>query len=132
VNALCGLWPTPRRFVAVILDHGHPTPPIALAQTPAARAGLVQWLADRHLTGLALSDAMACDPIVTLALDAQLTVWLVPATLLEAIRTATGFTQRPAKYTAALLARWPSTPALRPYLRRLTDSTPEPNQLCLL
>ena len=52
--------------------------------------------------------------------------------LLEAIRTATGFTQRPAKYTAALLARWPSIPALRPYLRHLATQKPEPKQLCLL
>ena len=120
MNALCGLWPTPKRFIAVILERDNPRPPIALAQTHAARVGLVQWLADQPMTGLVLTDAMACDPIVA------------PATLLEAIRTATGFTNRPAKYTAALLARWPNIPALRPYLRQLTALTPEPNQLRLL
>ena len=132
MNSLCGLWPTPKRFIAVILERDHPRPPIALAQTHAARVGLVQWLADQPMTGLVLTDAMACDPIVALTLEAQLTVWLAPTTLLEAIRTATGFTNRPAKYTAALLARWPNIPALRPYLRQLTALTPEPNQLRLL
>ncbi len=110
MNALCGLWPTPKRFIAVILERDNPRPPIALAQTHAARVGLVQWLADQPMTGLVLTDAMACDPIVALALEAPLTVWLAPTNLLEAIRTATGFTNRPAKYNPPCSRAGPTYP----------------------
>ena len=50
---------------------------------------------------------------------------------IEAIRLAAGLTTRPLKQTATLLARWPSAPALRPFLRRLNTARPT-NQLSLL
>jgi hypothetical protein len=58
-------------------------------------------------------------------------VWIAPSALLEAIRLAAGLTTRPLKQTAALLARWPTAPALRPFLQRLAVS-PQPHQLSLL
>lgn len=115
----CGLWRTPRRLLAVVLDeHGRSRPPISIARTDNARWGLLLWLQSKGHRDLVLTDALARgDPIGRMALAQGVRVWLVPTPVVEDVRQATELTTRPAKYTAALLARWPGAPALRSYLR---------------
>ncbi len=131
---LCGLWPGPRRATAVLFDPGGKLqPPLSLANTDPARAALLAWLAEKPAS-LVIPDTRLAQPFLhqlTRAGHPPLAVWIAPRDLLEAIRLATGLTTRAPKHTAALLARWPTSNALRPFLRRLTAS-PHPNQLPLL
>ena len=115
----CGLWRTPRRLLAVVLDeHGHPRPPISVALTDDARWGLLVWLQSKGHREVVLTDALARgDPIGRIALTLGVRLWVVPASVVEGVRQATELTKRPPKHTAALLARWPGAPALRSYLR---------------
>ncbi len=115
----CGLWRTPRRLLAVVLDdHGHPRPPISVALADDARWGLLVWLQSKGHRDVVLTDALARgDPIGRIALTLGVRLWVVPASVLEGVRQATALTKRPPKHTAALLARWPAAPALRSYLR---------------
>ena len=133
-TTLCGLWPGPRRATAVLFDPpGTLRPPVSLVNTEPARSALLIWLADQPAT-LVIPDTPLAQPFLhPLSRPAQppLAVWLAPRELLEAIRLATGLTTRAPKHTAALLARWPTSNALRPFLRRLTASR-HPNQLPLL
>ncbi len=80
---------------------------------------------------LVIPDTLLAAPCLNHAIQIPVAVWIAPSPLLEAIRLAAGLTTRPPKQTAALLARWPTAPALRPFLRQLTDS-PHPHQLALL
>ena len=131
---LCGLWPGPRRATAVLLDPGGTLqPPLSLANTEPARSALLAWLAEQPAS-LVIPDTRLAQPFLNQLSRADqppLAVWLAPRDLLEAIRLATGLTTRAPKHTAALLARWPTSIALRPFLRRLTAS-PHPDQLPLL
>lgn len=130
---LCGLWPTPRHLIAVIVDEtGHPHPPLTVAHTEAARTALVQWLADQHLHALVLTDDLDSHPLVELATNAGLRVWIAPRKLLDAIRAVARLNKRPHRYTAALLARWPTSCVLRPHLRHVEKPHPHPDQLQLL
>lgn len=115
----CGLWRSPRRLLAVVLDeHGRPRPPISIALTDDARLGLLAWLQSKGLRNLVLTDALARgDPIGRMALALDIRLWVVPAQVVEDVRQATELNRRAPKYTAALLARWPGAPALRSYLR---------------
>lgn len=131
---LCGLWPGPRRATAVLFDPGDKLrPPLSLANTEPARSALLAWLAEQP-AALVIPDNRLAQPFLnplSRAAPSPLAVWLAPSDLLEAIRLATGLTTRAPKHTAALLARWPTCHALRPFLRRLAAS-PHPNQLPLL
>ncbi len=131
---LCGLWPGPRRATAVLfVPGGQLQPPLSLANTEPARSALLTWLAEKPAS-LVIPDTRLAQPFLnqlTQAGHPPLAVWLAPRDLLEAIRLATGLTSRAPKHTAALLARWPTSHALRPFLRRLTAS-PRPEQLPLL
>lgn len=129
--SVCGLWSTPKRWIAVIVDDtGHPRPPITVAQTPEACAGLLAWLATTAIDALVLSDRSAA--IIELARAASLHVQIAPQELLDAIRRAAGVTQRPHRHTATLLARWYLSPALRPYLREIPAPCHHPAQIPLL
>ncbi len=131
---LCGLWPGPRRATAVLFDLGGQLhPPLSLANTDPARSALLVWLAEKPAS-LVIPDTRLAQPFLnqlTQAGHPALTVWLAPRDLVEAIRLVTGLTTRAPKHTAALLARWPTSHVLRPFLRRLT-ATPRPDQLLLL
>lgn len=115
----CGLWRTPRRLLAVVLDdRGHSRPPISIALTDDARWGLLIWLQSKGHREVVLTDALARgDPIGRMALTLGLRLWVVPAPVVQGVRQAADLTRRAPKHTAALLARWPGVPALRPYLR---------------
>ena len=129
--AFCGLWPGPRRATAVLFDtltqHQRA---LSLANTALAHTTLLEWLAQQN-AHLVIPDTLLTAPCLNQAGQIPLAVWVAPSPLLEAIRLATGFTTRAPKQTAALLARWPTAPALRPFLRRLTAASPS-GQLSLL
>jgi hypothetical protein len=130
----CGVWPGPRRATAVLFDPaGTRQAPLSLANTDPARSALLTWLADKPAS-LVIPDTRLAQPFLNQLSQADqppLAVWLAPRDLLEAIRLATGLTTRAPKHTAALLARWPTSNALRPFLRRLI-AAPHPDQLPLL
>jgi hypothetical protein len=115
----CGLWRTPRRLLAVVLDdEGDPRPPISVALTDDARWGLLVWLQAKGCRDVVLTDALARgDPIGRMAVTLGVRLWTLPTSIVEGVRQATELAKRPPKHTAALLARWPSAPALRVYLR---------------
>ena len=133
-TTLCGLWPGSRRATAVLFNpEGKRLLPLSLANTEQARAALFAWLAEQPVP-LVIPNTLLAQPFLnhlSRAGYAPRAVWLAPSDLLEAIRLATGLTTRAPKHTAALLARWPTSNALRPFLRRLTTSR-YPDQLPLL
>ena len=103
---------------------------LSLANTALAHTTLLDWLAE-HNAHLVIPDTLLAQPGLHHPNPIPVAVWIAPSPLLEAIRLAAGLTTRPSKHTAALLARWPTAPALRPFLRRFTASHP-PDQLSLL
>lgn len=103
---------------------------LSLANTAPAHTTLLDWLA-QHNAHLVIPDTLLAAPCLNQASPIPVAVWIAPSPLLEAIRLAAGLTTRPHKHTAALLARWPTAPALRPFLRRLTASS-HAHQLALL
>ena len=129
--AVCGLWSGPRRSAAVLIDSGtHRQFALSLANTALAHTTLLDWLAEQNAQ-LVIPDTLSGAPFLDQARQTPLVVWIAPSALLEAIRLAAGLTTRPLKQTAALLARWPSASALRPFLRRLNTARPA-DQLSLL
>lgn len=129
----CGIWRTPRRLVAVVVDdHGKARAPIAVALTDDARWGLLVWLHAKGVSELVVTDELASsDTVVAMAMTLGICPWLAPAQVVEGIRRATGLTDRPAKFSAAMLARWRAISALRPYLRAASPDINE-RQLALL
>ena len=128
---LCGLYSGPRRSAAVLFDPVTQRQLVlSLANTEQARATLLDWLAEQG-AHLVIPDTLLAQPGLHHPNQIPVAVWIAPSALLEAIRFTTGLTTRAPKHTAALLARWPTAPALRPFLRRLTASR-HPEQLSLL
>ena len=129
--AFCGLWPGSRRATAVLFDtltqHQRA---LSLANTTLAHTTLLDWLVE-HNAHLVIPDTLLAAPCLNQASQIPIAVWIAPSPLLEAIRLAAGLTTRPPKHTAALLARWPTAPALRPFLRPLITSR-LPDQFSLL
>jgi hypothetical protein len=129
--SFCGLGSGPRRCTAVLCDPlTERQLSLSLANTALAHTTLLDWLA-AHNAHLVIPDTLLAQPCLNQASQTPVAVWVAPSALLEAIRLAAGLTTRAPKQTAALLARWPSAPALRPFLRRL-DASPRPHQLALL
>jgi hypothetical protein len=124
---VAALWPARHKLLTVIVDEsGRSGAPIDAARTRESASALITWL-DMTVDVLVLSDAH--DALVELARAASsLTLELAPHELLEAIRRVAGFTHRPQRDTAAFLARWPLTPALRRHLRRSPSATPGRNR----
>ena len=127
----CGLWLGAQRLVAVIVeDDGQLQRPIHAARTPEACAALLAWLSTREVHTLVTSERNHM--LIAQAHAAHLPVQLVPHELLEAIRAVAGYTRRPHRDSAALLARWPLTPGLRNPLRECRAPGPAAEQLLLL
>jgi hypothetical protein len=103
---------------------------LSLANTALAHTMLLDYLAQRN-AHLVIPDTLLAAPCLNQASQIPVAIWVAPSPLLEAIRLTTGLTARPSKHTAALLARWPTAPALRSFLRRLTAACPS-DQLSLL
>ena len=128
--SVCGLWQGTRRLIAVIGDDdGTLRSPITAPATPDNASHLLAYLATVGIDVLILAERT--HTLITQAHALGLHVRIVPHDLLEAIRTATGLTQRPPRDTACLLARWYQTPALRLHLRTFHQPTAAKQQLAL-
>jgi hypothetical protein len=114
----CGLWPTPRRLVAVVLDaEDAPCETLTVARSEDGRGALGLWLHPRA-DHVVLTDELArAAPWALWARALGLQVWVAPAVMVHSVRQVAALADRSAKHSAALLARWPRAPALRPYLR---------------
>jgi hypothetical protein len=126
----CGLWQGTRRLAAVIANEdGSLQPPLTSPATPDHARLLLDYLVTAGIDTLILAERSHV--LITLASARNLNVRLVPNDLFSAILHATALNHRPPGHTASLLARWPSTPALRPLLRELRPAAPQKNQLPL-
>lgn len=127
----CGVWPTSRGLVAVLVDSAGRSRSFSVALTDDARWGLSRRLAAVG-ADLVLDQALLeADRIAYVARRAGVTVWIAGPPLVGALRAAAGLTQRGARPSAALLARLPAIPWLRSLLRRL-ESPDDQRQIPLL
>jgi hypothetical protein len=123
----CGIMPTSKRLVAVVLDDaGRARKPIHAASSKAAAEALVEYLVEEIHAEIVLVEILATEPI-GLASAATGRLWIAPTNLVETVRRAAALSPR---RTAAMLARLPRDPALRSQLRR--KAAPDPKQLALL
>ena len=115
----CGVWPRHRGLVAVLLDDAGHIRSSSIASTDDARSGLACWLAAAG-ADLVLDEALLrTDPMASLARRSGVTVWIVAEPLVTALRLAAGVAHRGPRPSAAILARLPAIPWLRPHLRQL-------------
>jgi len=127
----CGVWPTSRGLVAVLIDSAGRARSFSIADSDDARWGLSQRLAAVG-ADLVLDQALLeSNRIADVARRAGLTVWIAAPPLVAALRCAAGITHRGARPSAALLARLPAVPWLRSLLRRLEQPDDE-RQITLL
>ena len=127
----CGVWPTSRGLVAVLIDAAGRARSFSVADSDDARWGLSQRLAAVG-ADLVLDEALLeSSRIAAVARRAGLTVWIAAPPLVGALRCAAGITRRGARPSAALLARLPAVPWLRSLLRRLEPPDDE-RQITLL
>jgi hypothetical protein len=127
----CGVWPTSRGLVAVLIDSAGRARSFSVADSDDARWGFSQRLADVG-ADLVLDQALLeSNRIADVARRAGLTVWIAAPPLVGALRASAGITHRGARPSAALLARLPAIPWLRSLLRRL-EQTDDHRQITLL
>ena len=127
----CGVWPTSRGLVAVLVDHAGRARSLSVADTDEARWALSQHLAAAG-ADLVLDEALLeRDRIARAALGAGVTVWIAGPPLVASLRAAADVARRGARPSAALLARLPAIPWLRSLLRRLEPPDDE-RQISLL
>ena len=127
----CGVWPHHRGLVAVLLDDAGHLRSSSIALTDDARSGLACWLAAAG-ADLVLDEALLkADPIALLARRSGVTVWIVAQPLVTALRLAAGVAHRGPRPSAAILARLPAIPWLRPHLQQL-DRDEDDRQILLL
>lgn len=123
-----GLWPAPKRLVAVGLDdRGRQARPIAARRTDAARHAMLDYLASLPAADIVVAQALLDSDLAPQCFGDVLrsrdrTVWIAPAQLAEAIAAAAGQRASPPKL-AAILARLPAIPRLRCELRPLERPT---------
>lgn len=132
----CGVWPARRGrgLIAVVVnEEGVAQAPLPFGRGPEAAWALLSWL-DASVgldCELVLPDWLArSEDLAHFALERGGAVWLVPATILEAVHVVAHLATGPPARTAAALARLPLAPALRAHLRRLTP--PATQQMLLL
>jgi len=127
----CGVWPTSRGLVAVLIDAAGRARSFSVADSDDARWGLSQRLAAVG-ADLVLDEALLqSNRIAPVARRAGVTVWIAGPPLVDALRCAAGIARRGARPSAALLARLPAIPWLRTLLRRLKQ-TDDDRQIALL
>jgi hypothetical protein len=126
-----GLWLARRRLVAVLVGpdaQAHRT--LRAALTDDARFGLLEYLVQSEVE-LVASDGLArSDLLPVQAARRGLAVWKADDSLVAALFRVAAI-RDPAR-AAALLARLPGTPFLRPWLRRLVPPGAQAHQLQLL
>ena len=103
--------------------------PITAQRTPQACACLLEYLKAAGCDIVVVTDHAA--DVVEKAHLTNLSVYIAPHALVEAIRNASGLRSRPLSHSAALLARWPLHPALAVHLRQSFPPRPKLNQLPL-
>lgn len=127
----CGLWLTPRRLVAAMQPAGAVAEPLwQLARSDDGRHLLVDAIVQCGAELVIAADQARRDAVVGLARKRGVTLWLVPAELVLAMRISAGVHSSP-KRLAAIVAQLPTWPPLRPQLRRLTPPI-DYRQLALL
>jgi hypothetical protein len=127
----CGVWPTSRGLLAVLIDSAGRARSFPIALTDDARWGLSQRLAAVG-AALVLDEALLeSDRIAHVARRAGVTVWIAGPPLIQSLRCAAGIARRGARPSAALLARLPAIPWLRSLLRRL-EPPDDDRQIMLL
>ena len=111
----CGVWPSSRGLVAVLLDANRRPALRALVPEDSreARWGLVQRLLAVGADLVVDDVLLPADALPFIALRAGVTVWVASAPLVPSLRLAAAITRGPPRSTAALLARLPSIPWLR-------------------
>jgi hypothetical protein len=115
----CGVWPTSRGLVAVLIDSGGRSRSFYVADSDDARWGLSHRLAAVG-ADLVLDEALLeSNRIANVARRAGVTVWIAGPPLVDALLCAAGIARRGGRPSAALLARLPAIPWLRSLLRRL-------------
>ncbi len=127
----CGVWPTSRGFVAVLIDSAGRARSFSVADSDDAQWGLSHRLAAVG-ADLVLDQALLeSNRIADVARRAGVTVWIAGPPLVDALRCAAGIARRGARPSAALLARLPAIPWLRTLLRRLEQPVDD-RQITLL
>lgn len=127
----CGVWPTSRGLVAVLIDSAGRARSFSVADSDDARWGLSHRLVAVG-ADLVLDEALLeSNRIADVARRAGVVVWIAGPPLVDALRCAAGITRRGARPSAALLARLPAVPWLRTLLRRL-EQTHDERQIALL
>jgi hypothetical protein len=131
----CGVWMGHRTLVAAVVENDG-----RVVSTPRLpKASPERWCAllthlDEHVGldyELVLPDWLARhDGIAQVALAHQVSVWVVPHPLVDAICTVGRLTTGPPVRIAAALARIPLAPALRAHLARIAPA--DRRQLALL
>lgn len=134
--ATCGICLRTKFLVTVLIDDsGKARPPVGINRTDDERRWLLEYLLEETDGGhyeLVLTEwLLRSDPIGQMALCRGLMVWTTPQWLLEAIAAASSHASVPPKRRAAILARLPLVPTLRPFLRRF-QGTMDQRQLALL
>jgi hypothetical protein len=115
----CGVWPTPRGLVAVLVDGTGRACSCSVASSDDARVGLALWLVAAGADLVVDEEFLDADPMAHVARRAGVTVWIAAPPLVAALRHAAGIAHRGPRPSAAMLARLPAIPWLRSLLRRL-------------
>lgn len=101
----CGLWQTPRRIVAVILENGRACRTISLFPTRLALDTFAVWLAESDTHLVAAAD-LPCLPLVRdAAMAAAVELVVAPAVLVAALREVAGMHNARPAASAALVGR---------------------------
>jgi len=132
--ATCGICQRMQFLIAIFIDGmGKVHPPLGIGRTDEDRQWLLEHLEETEgRYELVLSERLLrSDSIGLLGLQRGSVVWSAPHWLLEAIASASWKTAIPPDRQAAILARLPLIPALRPFLRRLQQGA-DHRQLALL
>lgn len=121
-----GLWPTHRHLVAVGLDaRGSQGRPLWARRSEDARRAMLDFFASLVELEIVVAQSLLDSDLPLAVLAAVLRaptriVWVAPDPLAEAIAKAAGSARASPARLAAILARLPSIPRLRPELRRLS------------
>jgi hypothetical protein len=128
--SVCGLWKSAHRLIAVIVhDDGTAQPPTTVPATPENTRHLLNYLVTAEIGTLILNEAH--HDLLSSADCLPVNVWLIPADLIQGLRTATRLDRKSADHTAYLLAHVYFIKSLRLHLRPFRAPPPHREQLVL-